>query len=342
MELIIKCTELCNFKCTFCSSTNIAPDDDRAKVLDVSYIIDFLKRYPETNTIIVNGGDPLMVKPEYYWEIINWLDDNNYTTSISFTSNLWAFYKKPDMWIDVFNHWRCGVTTSFNYGETRRVTEAQDYTEVLFWDVSTLMLDKLGYRPDFISVINEENESTALDNVRLAERMGVECKLNYAMASGDQSKPYQLSKMYSHYLAVYRAGLMEWEYHPKQMVKRLKGGATSCPQMRTCDQGIRSMNPRLSRDPKSMVGYHSCGSFDDDNEKPINFHEEVLSFGPKQLPLSNDIMIDSMHGGCYSCPMFKICNGCKKTISDHKRHNMVDAHCTLMKTLSDEIEAIQS
>jgi L-lysine 2,3-aminomutase len=67
MDLIIKPTEKCNFKCTFCSSTNIT--DDHSSLLDLKYIYRFLKRFPETNTIIVNGGDPLMVQPEYYWEL---------------------------------------------------------------------------------------------------------------------------------------------------------------------------------------------------------------------------------------------------------------------------------
>ena len=78
------------------------------------------------------------------------------------------------------------------------------------------MLEYIGYRPDFISVITDENEKFAIKNVELAQKMsedqepketlhyfnphkkiGVECKLNYAMASGDQSSPYLLSKIYS-------------------------------------------------------------------------------------------------------------------------------------------------
>ena len=57
MELIIKPTEACNFKCTFCSSTSIA--ESKVQLLSLDQIFQFLKRFPETNTIIVNGGDPL-------------------------------------------------------------------------------------------------------------------------------------------------------------------------------------------------------------------------------------------------------------------------------------------
>ena len=94
MDLIIKPTEACNFKCTFCSSTDIDPNE--VGLLDLDYIYRFLKRYPDTNTIIVNGGDPLMVKPQYYHDLIAHLDEHDYPASISFTSNLWPFLMRPE------------------------------------------------------------------------------------------------------------------------------------------------------------------------------------------------------------------------------------------------------
>lgn len=325
MELIIKPTEACNFKCTFCSSTDIT--EDKAARLDLNAIWTFLERFPETNTIIVNGGDPLMVPPDYYWQIIHWLDQHNRNTSISFTSNLWAFYKNPNKWAELFQHPRVGVTTSFNYGETRRVTQEQNYTEDLFWSVSDMFIKHVGYRPDFISVVTEENENTAIDNVRLAKRMGVECKLNYAMASGVQSQPYQLSKIYKTYVEIYDLGLWSWEFNTKQMMNRLNGVSTCCPQNRKCDQGIRAMNP--------MGDYYSCGAMGDDKIYPIDFAKEMK--GPKILPLHHAPELLSMKEECLTCPMFEICNGCKKTIKDQKQHGMVEQHCTLMKQLAPRI-----
>lgn len=151
MELIIKPTEACNFKCSFCSSTKIA--ENNTDLLTHANIFRFLKRYPNTSTIIVNGGDPLMVKPDYYWTIIEFLDDHELDTTISFTSNLWPFYKKPSMWVELFNHPRMGITTSFQYGGGRLKGDYTPYTEEDFWNVSDKMLDLCGYRPDFISVV---------------------------------------------------------------------------------------------------------------------------------------------------------------------------------------------
>ena len=61
MELIIKPTEACNFACTFCSSNKITRESSGKKAfLKLETIYQFLERFPQTRTIIVNGGDPLM------------------------------------------------------------------------------------------------------------------------------------------------------------------------------------------------------------------------------------------------------------------------------------------
>ena len=336
MELIIKPTERCNFKCTFCSSTHIT--DDKSMELDLDYIYKFLERFPDTDTIIVNGGDPLMMNPQYYWDIIEHLDSINSRCTISFTTNLWPFYKNPNKWKDLFNHPRMGITTSFQYGGGRLKGDLSEFSEEDFWAVSDAMLEHCGYRPDFISVITEENEHLAIKNVELAKEMGVECKLNYAMSSGppvkfkniimgQEGKPYMLAKMYELYVQVWQAGLTDWEYNTKQMVKRLRGGSTSCPQNRSCDTSIRTLQP--------SGDYYSCGSFGDDRVYPINFQKEMN--GAKEFPLKFQPELQSLKQACYECPMFDICNGCRKTIKDLKDYDMVEAHCMTMKKLAPTI-----
>lgn len=336
MELIIKPTERCNFKCTFCSSTHIT--DDKSLELDLDYIFRFLKRYPETNTIIVNGGDPLMMNPQYYWDIIKFLDDNNLPATISFTSNLWPFYKNPSKWETLFRHPRLGIATSFQYGGGRLKGDLTEFSEEDFWNVSNMMLDKIGYRPDFISVITEENKHRAIDNVLLAKQMGVECKLNYAYSSGppvkfkniimgQEGKPYLLADIYEIYIEIWKQGLTDWEYNTKQMVNRLRGHATTCPQNRNCDAGIRTLQP--------SGDYYSCGSFGDDKIYSIDFEKEMA--GEKIFPLRFQPELQSLKQSCFTCPMFDICNGCKKTITDLKNYNLVEKHCSKMKLLAPSI-----
>lgn len=328
MELIIKPTEACNFKCTFCSSTHLV--DDKSSRLEIDKISAFLDRYPQTSTIIVNGGDPLMMPPKYYRDILAEIEKRNMQTTLAFTTNLWGFYKNPKLWADIFRHPLVGVTTSFNYGQTRRVTESQVYTEDLFWKVSDLFLREIGYRPDFISVITEENLDTAMDNVLLAQRMGVECKLNYALASGELSKSLLKGKIYKVYLDIIDAGLTKWEYNAKQLLAMRDSKATSCPLNRTCDETIRCLQPEGD--------YYSCGAFGDDKVYPISFEEEVIQ-GKSFTPLSDVHEISYMKEQCLTCALFNICNGCKKTVSDIKRNGQVENHCNEMQGNYDRLLA---
>jgi radical SAM protein with 4Fe4S-binding SPASM domain len=325
MDLIIKPTELCNFKCSFCSSTKLVAD--KTSKLDLNYVFRFLQRYPHTNTIIVNGGDPLMMDPSYYWKIIEYLDHHNMPATLSLTTNLWPFYKNPQKWIDLFRHPRVGVGTSFQYGQGRLKGDFSVFTERNFWAASDKMLELVGYRPEFIAVITEENEDSVIKTVELAKKMNVVCKVNYAMSSGEQDKPFLLSKIYSHYVEIWKAGLHPWEHNTKQMIKRLRGESTICPQARKCDSHIRTLQPEGD--------YYSCGAFGDDKDKPIDFEYEMG--GGFSTPLSDDFDLNTMKKACYSCPMFEICNGCRKTVKDQKKHNMVEEHCRLMKSIAPDI-----
>ena len=325
MDLIIKPTEACNFKCTFCSSTKIDPNN--AGLLDHDYIFRFLKRYPDTNTIIVNGGDPLMVEPSYYWKIIEFLDKHNMPATISFTSNLWPFYVKPDKWVELFRHPRMGIATSFQYGSGRLKGDLSVFTEEDFWKVSDKMLELVGYRPEFIAVIDDMNDWSIIKTVELAKQMDVVCKVNYAMASGEQGYTYRLSKIYKAYVDIYNAGLTNWEYNTQQMVRRLQSDTTTCPQNRHCDEGIRAFNPGGD--------YYSCGSLGDDKDYPIDFEYEMS--GGFSTPLQDAPELISMKQACLTCPMFRICNGCRKTVRDHKREGVVEDHCFEMKQLAPTI-----
>jgi len=324
MELIIKPTELCNFKCTFCSSPNLS--EHNANTLDIKYIKEFLVKYPYTNTIIVNGGDPLMLPPRYYWDIIEYIEENDLNTTLAFTSNLWDFYKHPDKWSNLFRHDKVGVTTSFNYGDTRRITDSRVYTEEDFWNVSDLFLERIGYRPDFISVITNDTLELAMDNVYLAEKMGVECKLNYVFNSGYSKEVFLLGDIYKVYLQIIEEGLVEYEYNTKQLVK-MKYSNTTCPLSKVCDSNIRTLHP----DGK----LYSCGAFADDLRYELDSKTEF-----HDAPLKADCSLQVLKADCFMCPLTTICNGCYKKVDDIKMSDSVEAHCAKMKELEEELVKI--
>lgn len=336
MSLIIKPSLLCNFKCTFCSSTTIT--EDSAALLDIGTIERFLDRYPETSTIIVNGGDPLMVDPSYYWDIIKLLDDRDMDhCTISFTSNLWPFHKKPEKWKELFNHPKLGITTSFHYGDTRLKGDHSVFTVEDFWAVSDSMLEHVGYRPDFIAVVDNSNVHTVMDTVLLAKEMGVEAKINHLLASGgtvdtgkvlmgSHDKMFTKGDICKEYVKIWKAGLMEYEHNTKELARAISTGDTICPLARDCDAGIRTLQPEGD--------YYSCGAFGDDKQYPIDFEYEMNGGFVRPLQVEE---LDTMKHSCYECPMFKICNGCKKTISDTKRLGLVEHHCRTMKSIAPDI-----
>lgn len=336
MDLIIKPTEACNFACSFCSSSHLV--DDKKVRLHLNTVYEFLARFPNTKTIIINGGDPLMMPVDYYWELINHLDSKNYSCDISITSNLWKFWQewednnKEKIWTNLFKNKRVNVITSFNYGDTRKISKNRIFTEQDFIKISDLMLAKVGYRPHFISVIDETNLDTALANVKLAKKLNVDCKLNYANASGRQGKALPLSKIYEVYIKIWREGLAQYEWNTRQMANRLVGLPTTCPLHRRCDEGIRVLQPDGQ--------YFSCGAFGDDLEYSIDYEQEVINKGKLQKPLQNDPNLDALKSECYSCPMFNICNGCRKHIRDLKKNNQVEIHCVKMKSIANDIEEI--
>lgn len=332
----MKPTVNCNFKCTFCSSTYLS--EDSKDIVSLEQVEEFIVRFPETRTIIVNGGDPLMMPVQYYWDLIAILDRLDSNATISFTSNLWPFFVKPEKWQDLFRHERMGVTTSFQYGNSRLKGDGTPFTEAEFIAISDLFLDRIGYRPEFIAVIDKSNDDSVIKTVKLARHLGVEAKVNYAFASGPPvvkkgitmgnfDTMYTQADIYEKYLEIYDAGLMEWEFNTKQMVKRLGGQNTICPLSRDCDSGIRSLQP----DNK----YFSCGSFGDDLQYPIDREREMA--GEFFTPLRNQEELWAMKNACNECPMFLICNGCRKTVSDTKRLGLTEHHCKKMKELAPRI-----
>lgn len=333
--MIIKPTARCNFACTFCSSTVLSeqPDD----IVELAEIEAFIKRFPETSTVIVNGGDPLMMPVQYYWDIIDILERYDCEANISLTTNLWAFYKKPEKWVELFKHPRVGITTSFQYGNARLKGDLKPFTEAEFIKISDLMLELVGYRPEFIAVIDRENEHTVMDTVRLAQRLGVEAKINHVAASGSEvdnrgvtmgseNNFFTKADIYEHYIQIHNAGLSEYEYNTQQMAISLVG-STTCPLARSCDSGIRNLQPGL--------GYYSCGAFGDDGKYPIDFAKEMA--GEFYRPLQEAEELHSMKESCNICPLFAICNGCRKTVADTKKFGLVEHHCRKMKSMAVEI-----
>lgn len=312
MELIVKPTGRCNFNCTFCSANLV-------KVKHSTFVPDKLKetiKVLEPNDIIFTGGDPLMVEPSYYEEILSLGD-----FTISLTSNLKAFYQNPDKWTPLLKNPRVGICTSFHYGNTRKWDKTTVYDESLFIKVMKLFKGKTGYMPPFIAIISDENEDKALDHLMLAKKLDTKCKMNGLLPYGLSKSFYPMYKMIDIWMSVYENELEPWWDNSIQFFN----GTCNFNTNLLCESSIRT----FWLNDKEEVVYGNCEDsaicgiqIPLEKEKPI-LKEKDIDF--KQI-ISKD---------CLSCSLYRLCNGCK---SMRKINKMTTNHCEEMKKRKKKIE----
>jgi radical SAM protein with 4Fe4S-binding SPASM domain len=330
VSLIIKPLEACNFACTFCSSSYLV--DDKKARLELEKIYAFLDRYPMTQHIFVVGGEPTLMPPSFYEEIICHIEENGLPAKIAMTSNLWDFYKRPEKWAALFAHPKMEVCTSFQYGEGRQISPGEIFTEDHFVKIYEMYKERYPHKDlAFLAVIDESNAHTAMDHVYLAKKLGTQCRLVAANASGKQQKAYPISKMYTHYIDIYRERLVEYEQTAIQLFDYMNGFGGGCDLSRTCDEQIRSLNP----DGR----YFSCGPMNDDldPENEIDFEAEVVRGEGMFLPIQSRVETRQLKDECSSCELFNLCNGCAKNVKDYKRQGIVESHCADMLSIKDDL-----
>lgn len=312
MELIIKPTARCNFNCTFCSAglLNIKHSENVSDKL--KNVLNVLK----PSTIIFTGGDPLLVSPKYYEEILSLGDWH-----ISFTTNLKDFYLNPNKWVNLFRNPRIGITTSFQYGDERRWDKNTPYTEEMFIKVIKLFEEKIGYTPTFISVISENNEDRALDHIYLAKRLNTQCKINGVLPMGLSNSFYPLYKMIDIWIAIKEKGLEEYWDNELQFYK----GACNFNTNLLCESSIRTfwLNDR------EEIQYNNCEDCASQGQRiPLEETQPI----PQQTHIGiNELISDK----CLCCPLHHLCNGCK---SLRKINRLTPNHCEEMKKRIHKIE----
>ena len=304
MELIIKPTSRCNFNCTFCSAGLLNIKHSESVSDKLKEVLNTLK----PTTLIFTGGDPLMVSPKYYEEILSLGDWN-----ISFTTNLKDFYLHPDKWISLFNNPRVGVCTSFQYGDERRWDKNTPYTEEMFKKVMALFNKHMGYTPQFISIISSKNEDKALDHLYLAKELNTRCKLNPLSAMGISKEHYPRYKMVDLWLQIKELGLEEYM---DTQIQFYEGGCGFNTNL-MCESTIRVM------------------WFNDTEEIHYSNCEDCASCG-HQMPLDTEMVkpieskidpTEMINEKCTYCELCRFCNACKMSRNTNK---ITPNHCEEM------------
>lgn len=318
MHLIIKPTGRCNFDCKFCSAHGLDiqhPKDGKEVPKKLKEFITNLN----PNSLIVTGGEPLTLDPEYYYNLHEIID-----CRISITSNLKDFYFNPEKWAGLFKEEWFGIATSFNYGNTRMWDSEHVYTEELFIKVmdkyKEYVEDKL---PIFISVIDESNADQVIDNVLLAKRLGTQAKLNNAIGIGRQGKTYPRYKMFAHYLEIIEKGLSDYEYycssrHIDECPRNIKGFCTT--SLRCCYVDTKGDLHVATCDEQITMG----NELPEDKIIPASKIPEVEIIDPSDYITPN----------CAYCELFSLCNGCRTNRIEAKKD---PNYCKEMKKLESRI-----
>lgn len=326
-DLVLKINDKCNFGCAFCSSNKIAKNHEN---LDIEIVKEYL-RNNDIHSLIINGGDPLMVDPEYYWQILEYtLTYLKKPVRLALTTNLLDFYEQPSKWVKLFKHEQVDVCTSFQYGTKRRLKTGEIFTEDMFLKFMDKFYRLIGYAPSFISVIDEENEKYCIKTVELAKMLNTTCRLNPTLKSGRATKAYPYYKMFKIYLDIMEAGLGKYENNCV-IIKRVwqEGNANECPYNRSCRTDLGSLSPGGE--------FHTCPSIADD------IFSKVIDINFRDPDTCMEFDKSAIHESCYKCPMFLICNSCFKRIQDitdgiygvsqSEAMSNINNHCKQMKKL---------
>lgn len=318
MQLILRTTSRCNFKCTFCSASKLHSE------MPLDKAISYIKKYQPLDDLIFEGGDPLCVKPSYYQSIIDLVDAEELQIKrIGFTSNLWDFYKRPEKWLPIFKHPKVQCCTSFQYGNKRQITEARVYTESMFREIYSLYTSLTNKSLSFISVIDQDNDWSVMKTVQLAKELGTVCKINALFPAGRVGHSfYPADKMLSHYRNIICSGLSEYENNSYYILHTLlkDNQSNDCPWVKQCNRGIRCITPDGSISTCSIENSWL-------EPAPLNKNSE------RDITLRNDLFC--IKEDCLLCSCYFWCNSCKILVLQGQQQPI---NCQLVKECIRDIE----
>lgn len=308
MELIAKVTSRCDMACSFCSASKLGTDE-----LTPQEIADAAKRL-RAQSIILLGGEALLMGPAYYEELLKLTD-----TTLDFTTNLKDFALHPERWEELFRNPRVSVCTSFNYGGTRKWDKSTPLTEERFKSIMRLFHERIGYMPQFIAVMDENNIHTWRKLIGLAKDLGTKVRLNNVMPFGRSGHYFPRSKIFKIWVKIVKEGLDAYEVNASER------GTGRCPVNSTllCKNTILVMAKKNGK-----IIYHDCDDLSNLSEPPLPSIEKY-PVPPEETPVTSPLFPK-----CYACQLFRICNGCRTNRGIIKDR---DSYCKGMKELEDDI-----
>ena len=318
MQLILRVTDRCNFKCDFCSASDLSVNHD----LDLDLALSLIDKYKPCS-VMLEGGDPLVCKPSYINAILQRVKQDNSITELGITTNLWDFWKHPEKWVDILSDEKVSVCTSFQYGNRRKLSDKLILTDDLFEQIYTKFNQLTHKRINFISVLDYDNEQHVFDTIALAKKLNTYCKINPVFKSGRSDHNYPFHRAIRIYTDIIERGLGDVVDNCYTLL-RVVGNQhvdRTCPYIRDCSDVFRVVSP-----DGIITNCSIYGSVVGHNSQPLQ-EIDVVSCNP--CFVCSD---------CLSCRCFDVCNGCRMKIAQIRRDNDLKTHCAVIKECYDTIK----
>lgn len=326
MDFVINPTGKCNFACEFCAANKLCEEEYTNKELTAKDTIKVIDPYKNIlGQLIFNGGDPLMMDPSYYFEILEYLEGLNHDVNISLTTNLYDFYKFPYKWAELFKRKDVGVITSFQFGGKRRLKDSRIFSYQMFLDALNMFEYVVGYKPNFIAVVDKDNEKLCETTLEVAKNNGIKCKLNKVVISGKNTQYYPRYRMFEKYIELYKKGLGKYEMNFSLFNLYFNNLQTYCPIDVDCYKYIRCINPDKTMSTCSYVAENYSTEYSIKENRPANL------FANKYRSIKEE---------CLKCENYKLCNSCKVYVKEVKDNNDELNYCCNMKKLIPQLKEL--
>lgn len=310
MQLVIKTTRKCDMNCTFCAANGCNAD---IGTLNTDEVINEINSFKECTDVIFLGGEDLTLPPKHYRDILDHVKEDIH---FDFVTNLKDFYIHPEKWSQLFRDNRVSVTTSFNYGDSRKWDKNNVYDERMFKNVMSDFRRYVGYTPPFIAVIDHKNCDRWRDHVELAKDLGTMCRLNGAFKIGRSGTYFPRSHMFKIWTQIIDEGLDGYEMNSHNR----KEGCCPFNTGLICKGTVRV----VKKENDGSIKYYNC---DDEANRGKNPKDKM---DPVSLDEVQPEII--LKDECYMCPLFRLCNGCELNASQIEDK---EAYCQEMKSLKD-------
>ena len=89
--VLLLCNEVCGAYCRYCFRKRLFMDDNDEVTNDISEGLEYIRRHPEVNNVLLTGGDPLLMSPRRLRQIISQLREIPHVRIIRLGSKMPAF-----------------------------------------------------------------------------------------------------------------------------------------------------------------------------------------------------------------------------------------------------------